>query len=139
MATESCNCDGCLDAEMEKEQGNEYLAMEEIESAIDFYTQGISHCCGKNKQLMAMLLSNRATAYYMLNMFEKGISDAQKCVALSPKWVKAYNRLAACQFSCQLFKSASVHYSQALLLEPQNKFAVAGFAKSIRRLNEQMR
>ena len=70
-----------------KTSGNEALQAGKFEDAIQFYTDAI-----KLDEKSHVLYSNRSAAYSSLREYEKAIEDAEKCIELSPSFVKGYSR-----------------------------------------------
>ena len=52
-------------AEVYKNEGNDEFRNKDFDNAIDFYTKGLEVKC-KDKELNAILHTNRATAYFCL-------------------------------------------------------------------------
>mmetsp|Transcript_13015 Transcript_13015/g.25262 ORF Transcript_13015/g.25262 Transcript_13015/m.25262 type:complete len:279 (-) Transcript_13015:231-1067(-) len=72
-----------------KEAGNDALAKEDFEAAIEIYTRALSDTPDDEK-----LHSNRSLAYYRLHKFEKAIEDADEVIRIAPTWERGYVRKA---------------------------------------------
>ena len=69
------------------------------------------------------LWSNRAACYIFVKQFDRAISDAERCIKLSPKWPKGYLRLGSAYFRSKKYKEAMKAFRDALELEPTSKTA----------------
>ena len=48
-------------------------------------------------KMSAVLLSNRCAAYLNLEMYDKALRDAKKCVQIEPEWSKVLQHIVACE------------------------------------------
>lgn len=47
-------------------------------------------------KMSAVLLSNRCAAYLNLEMYDKALEDAKRCVQIEPEWSKVLKHLDVC-------------------------------------------
>lgn len=72
-----------LFSEKLKEQGNEAFQSNDLETAINYYSQAIDIDPDNH-----VLYSNRSAAYLKNDNKSKALYDAEKCVSLNPTWSK---------------------------------------------------
>lgn len=73
-----------------KEGCDEYRKGEYV-NAIDFYTEGIKVGC-QDKNLSAILFTNRATVHFQLGNYHGSLRDAEAARKLQPTYPKEINR-----------------------------------------------
>lgn len=76
-------------AEVYKNEGNEEFRKKDYNNAIYFYTEGIKVNC-KDKELNAMLYSNRAAAHFNWGKYTETLNDAELAIGLQPSLSKAF-------------------------------------------------
>lgn len=74
-------------AESYKQKGNEEFKKGNHAKAIEFYTYA-TEMDPKNP----IFYTNRSTAYFKMNKYEKSLRDAHKAIKYDPKWAKGYYR-----------------------------------------------
>ncbi|KAF6215013.1 hypothetical protein GE061_009761 [Apolygus lucorum] len=100
-------------AECKKELGNAQFKMKQYGKALPYYTEAIE-LCPEN----ANYYGNRAACYLMQGQFTKALEDAHKSVAIDPKFVKGWLRIAKCTMAQGDLKSAETALNKAKELEP---------------------
>jgi small glutamine-rich tetratricopeptide repeat-containing protein alpha len=102
-----------------KNKGNQLLSAMNYEEAIGAYSEAIKlSSCGPNSHIY---YSNRAAAHSQLCNYEEACDDAEKAVALNPKYSKAHSRLGHAHYQLGRYGEAVSAYRAALNLEPNNK------------------
>ena len=74
-----------------RERGNHLFKYKQYELVVKYYSLAICYVPqtgSENSMLRAMLLSNRCAAYINLEMYDKALDDARKCVESEPEWSK---------------------------------------------------
>jgi len=77
-----------------------------------------------------IFFSNRSACYASLNQFERAVEDAEKCVAMSPKWAKGYSRLGLAKFKAGDLAGAIKAYTQGLAVDPSNTQIADGLTEA---------
>ncbi|XP_014259984.1 dnaJ homolog subfamily C member 7 isoform X2 [Cimex lectularius] len=81
-------------AETKKEMGNHLYKIKQYGKALSYYTEAIN-LCPEN----AAYYGNRSACYMMQGHYNLALSDAHQAVALDPKFVKAWIRIAKCNLA----------------------------------------
>ena len=76
-----------------REQGNEFFKKGDFQKAVETYSSGII-LTDNTSSFDPILLSNRASAFIRLEMFEDGLRDAEVYISLCPNCCKGYARKA---------------------------------------------
>lgn len=74
-----------------RERGNQLFKDKQYELVIKYYSLAMDYVpqtADDNDRLSAMLLSNRCAAYLNLEMYDKAMWDAKRCVQIKPDWSK---------------------------------------------------
>lgn len=111
-----------VEAEKEKELGNEFFRKSDFSTALKHYTEAIQ----RNPD-DAKLYSNRAACYTKLAAFDLGLKDCETCVKLDPKFIKGWIRMGKILQGMQQASKALTSYQKALELDPQNAEALEGY------------
>ena len=107
------------EAEAKKTAGNDAITNKDYNAAVRFYTEAIELTPdGPNSHIY---YSNRAAAHCYLQSFELAIEDCEKCVQLSPTYVKGYTRLGLAHYSIGNFEASIEAYKKCIELEPKVK------------------
>lgn len=93
--------------------GNHLLNIGQRQAAVDNYTLAIS-IIGEND----VLLNNRATAYFMMEDMDKGISDIKRAIELNPKSFNGYYNLCQAYIVKNSLQKAIEACSAALDIKP---------------------
>ncbi|KMZ67699.1 Glutamyl-tRNA(Gln) amidotransferase subunit A [Zostera marina] len=112
---------GDMDAsELLKEKGNAAYKGRQWNKAVNYYSESI-----KLNNTNATYYSNRAAAFLELGCFQQAEVDCSQAIFLDKKNVKAFLRRGTARESLMFYKEAAQDFKHALVLEPQNKVAVA--------------
>lgn len=103
------------EAERQKVLGNEFIAANKPEEAVECYSNAI-----KIDSSNAIYFSNRAAAYSMMDEHFKALEDAKQSSKLNPSYSKAYNRLGKAHLALGEPEEAVVAFEKALELEPKD-------------------
>lgn len=117
-------------AEKSKAAGNEAFGRGEFAAAVKAFDKAI-RLTPKNH----VLYSNRSGAHASLGNVAEALSDAEKCIKLSPTWPKGHSRKGAALILCGRYKEAMLAYKRGLEIEPEN----AGLLKGMEDLKKQLR
>ncbi|XP_055298215.1 stress-induced-phosphoprotein 1 [Sitodiplosis mosellana] len=107
-----------------KEKGNQALAAEKFDDAIQAYTEAIN-LDSKNY----VLFSNRSAAYAKAGKYELALEDANKTIELNPTWPKGYSRKGSALSYMQKYVEAFEVYQKGLELDPNNAALQQGQAE----------
>lgn len=103
------------EAESQKTLGNEFIAANKPEQAVECYSKAI-----KIDPSNAIYFSNRAAAYSMMGEHFKALEDAKESCKLNPSYSKAFNRLGKAHLALGEPEEAVVAFERALELEPKD-------------------
>mmetsp|Transcript_41690 Transcript_41690/g.94073 ORF Transcript_41690/g.94073 Transcript_41690/m.94073 type:complete len:249 (-) Transcript_41690:35-781(-) len=104
------------EAEVFKSEGNGYLTSGDPVRAIKPYTQAIALTPNDHT-----LYSNRAFAFTKAEKYERALVDAEKAVALNPKWPKGHFRRGEALRLSGLHARAREAYEKAAKLDPSDE------------------
>ncbi|CAN8244764.1 unnamed protein product [Cochlearia groenlandica] len=104
-----------LDANSEKEQGNEYFKKKKFNEAIDCYSRSIA--LSPN----AVAYANRAMAYLKIKRYREAEVDCTEALNMDDRYIKAYSRRATARKELDMLKDAKEDAEFALRLEPQSQ------------------
>lgn len=126
-ASSSSSTENLAEAEREKARGNEFIAANKPELAVECYDKAISLDSSN-----AVYFSNRAAAYSMMNEHFKALDDAKEACKLNPSYSKAFNRLGKAQMALGEPEDAVISFQKALDLEPTDASIKASLQAAIR-------
>lgn len=109
------NSDGESQALVLKNKGNEALAANKFDEAIEFYTEALK-LDGNNH----VLYSNRSAAYAKSKEYNKALEDAEKTIQIKPDWGKGYSRKGSALAFLGRIPDAFQAYQEGLKHEPNN-------------------
>lgn len=104
-----------VDANSEKELGNEYFKQKKYNDAIDCYSRSIALLP------TAVAYANRAMAYIKINRFQEAEYDCSEALSLDDRYIKAYSRRITARKELGKLKEALEDADFALRLEPSNQ------------------
>lgn len=102
-------------AEEHRQKGNELFKGGNYPGAIKEYDEGI-----KRDPNSVAIYSNRCATYIKLMVMDQALKDADKCLELDPKFVKAYLRKGNCHHLMKEYHKAMKAYDDGLKIEPDN-------------------
>lgn len=111
----STSSDNLIEAERQKVMGNEFVAANKPDKAVECYDKAIQ--LDPNN---AIYFSNRAAAYSMLGEHFKSLEDAKESCKLNPSYSKAFNRLGKAYMALGEPEEAIVAFEKALELGPND-------------------
>lgn len=112
-------------AEEHRQKGNELFAAGSFPDAVQEYTEGLRRD-PNNKNIF----SNRCAAYIKLMETNCALKDAEKCLEIDPKFVKAYARKGTIQHMMKEYHKALATFDKGLSLDPDNKDCREGKMKT---------
>lgn len=113
-----------------KKLGNEALAANKCDEAIDYYGKAIEMDPRNH-----ILWSNRSAAFAKKGDFGSALRDAEKTIELAPNWSRGYSRKGASLHGLGKYEDAIEAYRAGLKIDPNNE----SFQNSIEQLNSAMR
>ena len=102
-------------AEEHRQKGNELFKEGNFPGAIKEYDEGL-----RRDPSSVAIYSNRCATYIKLMVMDQALKDAEKCIELDPKFVKAYLRKGNCHHLMKEYHKAMKAYDDGLKLEPDN-------------------
>ncbi|XP_052774984.1 small glutamine-rich tetratricopeptide repeat-containing protein beta-like [Mya arenaria] len=103
-------------AEVLKNQGNDFMKAEQFSDAIECYSQAL-----KLDNKNSVYYCNRAAAYSKICKHKQAIEDCQKALMIDPLYSKAYGRMGIAYTALDDHESAYECYRKALELDPGNQ------------------
>lgn len=107
--------EGVVDANSEKELGNEFFKKKKFNEAIDCYSRSIA------LSPTAVAYANRAMAYIKIKRFREAENDCTEALDLDDRYIKAYSRRSTARKELGKLKESIDDVEFALRLEPQNQ------------------
>ncbi|KAL1535039.1 RNA polymerase II-associated protein 3-like isoform X2 [Salvia divinorum] len=107
--------EGVVDANSEKELGNEFFKQKKFNEAIDCYSSSIA------LSPTAVAYANRAMAYIKVKRFLDAENDCTEALNLDDRYIKAYSRRSTARKELGKLKESIDDVEFALRLEPQNQ------------------
>jgi len=114
-ATQKKSLEDKTQAVIRKNEGNDYMKLEQCEKAVNSYTAAIQ-LDSRN----AVYYCNRAAAYTSLGNYKEAIADCEEALKIDPNYGKAYGRMGLACMNGHDYKRAKESYEKALLIEPNN-------------------
>lgn len=108
-------------AEEVKNRAKGAFQQKDMPSAELLYGKAISLLDSIPGKSEATLYSNRSMVRLNMNKVEESLADANKCIELDPKFVKAYHRKAQALVRLNEFDGAIAAAQEGAKLEPDNK------------------
>ena len=113
-------------AEEHRQKGNELFKKNDYPGALKEYEEGLKRDPG-----CLAIYSNRCATYIKLMIFNDALKDADKCLELDPKFVKAYARKGTCHHMMKEYHKALSAFEAGLKIEPENKDCNEGRQRTI--------
>ncbi|KAH6819032.1 Pyruvate kinase family protein [Perilla frutescens var. frutescens] len=107
--------EGVVDANSEKELGNEFFKQKKFNEAIDCYSRSIA------LSPTAVAYANRAMAYIKVKSFLEAENDCTEALDLDDRYIKAYSRRSTARKELGKLNESIDDIEFALRLEPQNQ------------------
>ncbi|GAA0140020.1 hypothetical protein LIER_01448 [Lithospermum erythrorhizon] len=107
--------EGPIDANSEKELGNEYFKQKKFNEAIDCYSRSIAF------SPTAVTYANRAMAYLKIKRFQEAENDCTEALSLDDRYIKAYSRRSTAKKELGKLRESIEDAEFALRLEPHNQ------------------
>jgi stress-induced-phosphoprotein 1 len=104
-----------------KAKGNQYLQSGDYDQAIEAYTQAIQLDSKDH-----VFYSNRSAAYLSKGDALSALSDAEKCIEISPQWPKGYSRKGAALHSLKRYDEGLAAYESGLKIAPTDSGLKSG-------------
>ncbi|KAL2514027.1 Tetratricopeptide repeat (TPR)-like superfamily protein [Forsythia ovata] len=104
-----------VDANSEKELGNEFFKQKKFNEAIDCYSRSIVF------SPTAVAYANRAMAYIKVKRFQEAENDCTEALNLDDRYIKAYSRRSTARKELGKLKESFDDAAFALRLEPHNQ------------------
>ncbi|XP_022895767.1 RNA polymerase II-associated protein 3 isoform X7 [Olea europaea var. sylvestris] len=104
-----------VDANSEKELGNEFFKQKKFNEAIDCYSRSIAF------SPTAVAYANRAMAYIKIKRFQEAENDCTEALNLDDRYIKAYSRRSTARKELGKLKESIDDTSFALRLDPHNQ------------------
>jgi len=107
-------------AELIKEEGNDYFKVGKMQQAIDCYTKAIASCGVSEKDLKtkASCYNNRAHCYTQLYDHKRVVEDCTECLAIEPGNLKALLRRGFAYEGLERMKLALADFNAVLAIDP---------------------
>ncbi|XP_073143736.1 uncharacterized protein [Henckelia pumila] len=113
-----------VDANSEKELGNEFFKKRKFNEAIDCYSRSIA------LSPTAVAYANRAMAFIKIKRFQEAELDCSEALNLDDQYIKAYSRRSTARKELGKLKESLDDAEFALRLEPQNQEIKKQFAEA---------
>ncbi|XP_075493726.1 uncharacterized protein LOC142531478 [Primulina tabacum] len=113
-----------VDANSEKELGNEFFKQRKFNEAIDCYSRSIA------LSPTAVAYANRAMAFIKIKRFQEAELDCSEALNLDDQYIKAYSRRSTTRKELGKLKESLDDAEFALRLDPQNQEIKKQFAEA---------
>ncbi|XP_073065942.1 uncharacterized protein [Primulina eburnea] len=113
-----------VDANSEKELGNEFFKQRKFNEAIDCYSRSIA------LSPTAVAYANRAMAFLKIKRFQEAELDCSEALNLDDQYIKAYSRRSTARKELGKLKESLDDAEFALRLDPQNQEIKKQFAEA---------
>jgi DnaJ family protein C protein 7 len=100
-----------------KEKGNAEFKSGNHEEALKKYSEAIDMDPG-NKNLAAVLYSNRATVLMAMKRYKEAVADCNKAIELNESYAKAFIKRAESYMQLEQYEDAARDFKQAKQLDP---------------------
>nr|XP_054764245.1 tetratricopeptide repeat protein 4-like [Lytechinus pictus] len=103
-----------------KNDGNQWFKKKMYKPAVTAYTEGLDQKCA-DKEINAVLYTNRAAAHYHLGNHRSSLNDAKEALNLKPDHLKALNRTIDCCMQLKEYGEAIQWCDKALQIYSSDK------------------
>lgn len=122
------------EADQLKGQGNKAMAKKEYDKAVEYYSRSLRLSpAGPHSHIY---FSNRAAALCYLGRYEEAELDAERSLALNPKYGKAHARLGLSRYFLKDYYGAVDAYESALTHDPHNTASKSYLEKAKEKINK---
>ncbi|XP_076920431.1 uncharacterized protein LOC143581554 [Bidens hawaiensis] len=104
-----------VDANSEKELGNEFFKQRKYKEAVECYSRSLA------LSPTAVAYANRAMAYLKLKRFQEAEDDCTEALNLDDRYIKAYSRRSTARKELGKLKDSKEDADFAMRLEPNNQ------------------
>ena len=121
-----------------KDAGAAFFKAKQFEQAVSSYTAAIDAAPADEKEVIAVLYSNRSGAHAAQGTdaaYKKALLDANKAIELRPAWGKGYSRRGTAYEGLRNWVAARGAYEEGLKVEPENANMKAAHAQLVARLS----
>ena len=121
-----------------KDAGAAYFKEKKFDKAVQSYTVAIDAAPADEKEVIAVLYSNRSGAHAAQGTdaaYKKALLDANKAIELRPAWGKGYSRRGTAYEGLRNWVAARGAYEEGLKVEPENANMKAAHAQLVARLS----
>ncbi|XP_009611909.1 uncharacterized protein [Nicotiana tomentosiformis] len=115
LSSEMLSEESNIDANSEKELGNEFFKQKKFKEAIICYSRSIA------LSPTAVAYANRAMAYLKIKRFQEAENDCTEALNLDDRYIKAYSRRSTARKELGKLKESIEDAEFASRLEPQNQ------------------
>nr|KAJ0185350.1 hypothetical protein LSAT_V11C900505240 [Lactuca sativa] len=116
--------DSSIDANSEKELGNEYFKQRKYKEAIDCYSRSLAlspTAVAYANRAMAYLKLKRQPFFFFFFIFQEAEVDCTEALNLDDRYIKAYSRRSTARKELGKYKDSKEDADFALRLEPNNQ------------------
>lgn len=142
ILTEEVKKERRSEAQLQKEEGNDFFKKQEYESAIKSYSRALRLCPKDFIKDRAILFSNRAACRMKKSEYEEAILDSNKALELHPQYLKALLRRAELYEKVDKLEEALADYQKVVEMDPSQHPARAAclrLPEQIKEKNEKMK
>jgi len=113
-------------AEAHKVKGTELFKAGDYPGAVKEYDEGL-----RRDPKNCAIFTNRAQAFIKLMQPNQGIMDAEKALAIDPKFIKGWIRKGTCHQMMKEYHKAMEAFDKGLLIDPNHKECMEGKNKTV--------
>lgn len=142
ILTEEVKKERRSEAQVQKEEGNDFFKKQEYELAIKSYSRALKLCPKDFVKDRAILFSNRAACRMKKSENEEAILDSNKALELYPQYLKALLRRAELYEKVDKLEEALADYQKVVEMDPSQHSARAAclrLPEQIKEKNEKMK
>jgi tetratricopeptide (TPR) repeat protein len=120
-------CARACRAPLDQDAGNRYFASGNFAKALDLFTLAIDSITlssgspnAADASQLHLLYSNRSATFSAMRNFQSALEDAERVVALAPRWAKGFFRKGSALEGLVLFAEAAQAYNAGLEVDPSD-------------------